>query len=262
MSRWTHIRGGFELKASPYRLKNSKQSGGLGSKNVIIPKPDEQVEIKYPRACCLDDKPKLTFTMYVFSLPIAKPVIDKAFKLLPQGEDWSYSISQGIYNGSCSSGQFNYPCEEKIFYKKVQEMFKGDYIDKSHVDVDFIECIDEIIIGVREDIRYYSGEEMLQALEKFFIYLRQNDIDVEDGYLEWEDEYEPDYIYCWRSSRVTDDVEILWSFYKLDRQTNRILWYKQYKQPVKISKNGKELIDYESKDCVIKESEKDSKYDK
>ena len=256
MSRWTHIRGGFELKTSPYRLKNPKQPGGLGSKNVIIPKPDEQVEIRYPRACCSDDNLKLTFTMYIFSLPIAKPVIDKAFKLLPHGEDWSYSISQSIYNGSCSSGQFEFPCEEKIFYKKVQEMFKGDYIDESHVDVDFIECIDEIIIGVREDIRYYSGEEMLQALEKFFIYLRQNEVDVEDGYLEWEDEYESDYIYCWRSSRVTDDVETLWSFYKLDRQTNRILWYKQYKKPVKISKDGEEFIDYESKDLVIEESEK------
>lgn len=232
MSRWTHIRGGLELGTSPFRLKNKTQPGGYGSKNVYLPKPNEQVELKYPRPTkdWKTNELKLSLRMFIYSLPIAKPIIEKAFELLPQGEsDWSYSILQNQNCSFMSGSQFDYPCEEKIFYQKVKEMFKGDYICNSWVDVDMIDYIEEIILGIREDVRYCSGEEMLEGLEKFFLYLRENEIHVEDGYLEWEDEYVDDYFYCWRCSRVSDDIGTCWSFHKIDRKTNKILWTKNYK---------------------------------
>ena len=282
MSQWTHIRGGFELTASPYEFKGKDPDKHFGSKNAYLPYPEEQLKIDAPRPHLFnpgknkDPEFYLEFRAYLYSLPRAKKYIEEAFQLLPQGETGIiYSINQTVDNGRLSSSSFNYPCDEKAFKKALEKMYTSEdswytvdyqYLKQGyHAELDMIETIDGIVIGIRDDVRYCSGEEMLEGLEKFFNYLREHDIEVEDGYLEWEDEYvmfsDKPYYYCWRQSRISDDWENLYTFYKIEHKTNKILWSKTYHVPYTIKKrvdeDGKEYeykdIEYHSKEVVIEE---------
>lgn len=274
MSRWTHIRGGMELTSRPHEFKGQK-STAYGSKDAYLPFPEEQLKIRAPRpgltfASETDEEQEatLTFKVRIYSLPRARKYIERAFQLLPQGEvGIKYSINQDSDYCWSSSSCFDYPCDEKAFKKAVEKMYRDDSWSLSfkdldryyHIETDMIDRVEGINIGIRTDVRYCSGEEMLEGLEKFFNYLRENDIDVEDGYLEWEDEYnvydeERHYYYCWRCSRITDETEVLYNFHKIDYDTNKILWTKTYKRPkiTKLNKQGKECecIDWDAEIIV------------
>ena len=222
MSIWTHIRGGFELSSSPLEKKRNK---------IYLPKPQEQAHLGIPNIY-YDDKKKRYVAIYPFylkSLPRAKPHIDYAFTLLPYGESgWHYAISQSLSNHDSSSGDFEYPCEKEAFENKIAELYnqrnETDFdfklITELYLDIELqsIIFVDGIVVGVREDIRGCSSEQMLKSLQKFFLYLQQNDIYVKDGYLEWEDDLDQYYFYCWRKTGRDEEAK----FYKLKRKNNEI----------------------------------------
>ena len=276
MSQWTHIRGGFELISTPYELKGKKNTK-YGSKDVYLPFPEEQMKVLAPLPSYYykeGAKPQLDFKAYIFSLPRARKYIEKAFKLLPQGESgWAYSIGQNISQYSSSSSTFHHLCDEKAFKNAITKMYQcddewesRDYKDLSKnidIDLSWVDHVNGITIGVREDIRDCSGEEMLEGLEKFFKYLYENDIYVEDGYLEWEDEYltwneNNHYYYTFRKSRISDDYDVRFEFSKVDYDTNKILWKKTYKLPTitEVDENGEERkkFDYQTKNLEVVET--------
>lgn len=259
MSQWTHIRGGFELTSTPYEFKGKKDHH-YGSKDAYLPYPEEQFQIEAPRPFKSENNKKevgMSFRANIYSLPRAKKYIEEAFKLLPQGETgWSYAINQTVYNGSSSSSDFDYPCQRKAFKNAVTKMYGSEdwWHDRNYdelkryydIQIDWIDIIDGIIIGIREDLRDCSGEELLEKLVEFFLYLKKNDIDVEDGYLEWEDEWaaysKRPYFYCWRHSRIGNNAfSGLFTFQKIEYKTNKVIWSRSYQYPMN---DGK--VDYGS----------------
>ncbi len=255
MSRWTHIRGGLELESSPFEYKKCKLSRPLGLRTkendddfrkylnekfnkAYYPFEEEQIKIGTPvYQDTFDNKPYLSVSMYEYSLPRARKYIDEAFGLLPQGEiGWHPSIYQDESHTTSSSSSASYKCTNNAYKKAILKAYNYSYyksfsfkeLEKClHLKLNWVNHVSNIVVGIREDIRYCSGQEMLEGLEKFFKHLEENDIRIEDGYLEWQDEYEEDKIYAWRCSRLEFDIEM--KFMILDKKTNKILWQKLYK---------------------------------
>ena len=214
-------------------------------KLYYYPYPKEQFKVSMPRPRNSYDwknkkpgGPTLEFTAYAYSLPRARKYIDEAFKLFPQGElGIRYSVDQTIRDSTSSSSDFDYPCDVKAYQNALTEMYKSEdffhnytfeelhkYFDVSNHC--WVEHINHILVGVRDDIRYCSALDFQEGLEKFLDYLEEHDISVEDGYLEWEDEYDPDHIYAWRKSRLHYDFH--YQIVKLDRKTNTIVHAKTW----------------------------------
>lgn len=279
MSQWTHIRGSLELRSNPYEYKGNKTDECWEDKKIILPFPEEQMKIapatpttiyKYDkdgRTIKDSGKPGLEFRAYLFSLPKMKKYITEAFKMLPQGESGlCYSLYQDMSMVGSSSSGFNHSCEEKAFKNQLSKIYTSSgwyegfpykYLtDMFGMTLDWIEHVNAVLVGIRDDIRYCSGEELLEGLEKAFLYLLDNDIKIEDGYLEWEDEYTNDqFLYAWRRSRVSPNFRELFGFYKLDRATNRILWSKTYLRPLVDNPRNENDVDYRSTKWVIEEKE-------
>ena len=246
MSRWTHIRGGLELVSSPFEYR------GKGDKKTpYYPYPEKQVRLSTPTPDYCEDH-GLEVTMYEYSLPRAKKYIDAAFAMLPQGESGiKYAIKQDDHDYCTSSSCFDYPCQKKAYHAALEKMYSADHGGFDYKDIekyfkislfDLTE-VHHMVLGIREDIRYCGGMEMLEALEKAFAYLEENEIDVEDGYLEWQDEYELDNLYSWRVSRVGPDYGVHHMFAVTNIKTNKIIYKKTYKY--KVDKKGR--IDYMAK---------------
>ena len=90
---------------------------------------------------------------------------------------------------------------------------------------------------------------LLQVLE----YLKEHDISVDHGYLEWYDSYS---CYCgYRYAFRTGSWLGEWTIMKLDLKTNEILWKHSHVHP----KNGKktDFDKFEDKVEIIKEIEKE-----
>lgn len=237
MSQWTHIRGGMELSSSAFEYKGKNNT-------AYLPYPEEQFVVLPPTIFTTYDegwKPKdhkLGFKCIVRSLPRARKYLDEAFKLLPNGEvGIVYSPVQDDRMCYCSSSNFDHPCEKKCFKAAINKMYNKldspldnyTYSELKRVygiEMAGVDYVTGFTIGIRDDLRCASGESVMEGLEKFFDHLYKNRITVEDGYLEWEDEYNSGAIWAWRSSRLNRTE---FSFLKLDKKTNKILWSKDYK---------------------------------
>ena len=257
MSQWTHIRGGFELESPAVELDKCKikKPGACRtkendeefdaywqevSKKAYYPFPDEQFKVGVPILIdgCFDGSHYIKIDAYEYSLPRARKYLKEAFEMLPQGElGWHYSILQDNTHCGCSSSYLELKCSQKAFKEKVLELYAKDglydclnfkELEKyQKIKMGMIDHVHNFVIGIREDLRYCSGKELQEALEKFFMYLEQHDITVEDGYLEWEDEWDDNHIYAWRHSRISHDTQH--EFLLLDKKTNKILHSKVYK---------------------------------
>ena len=244
MSQWVYVRGGFELEASPWEVKGSPKNKNSG----FLPYPKEQFKVLPPtlsyakpskdKSGNLVMNKQLEFRVYIYSLPRVKKLIHKAFDILPQGEcGWSYSMNQTSCQSYSASSNFTFPICQKYFKEAIDRMYdfdnpwvkmRYDTLKKYHgLQNGFIEEVTGITIGIAESIRWCSGEEMLEAMEKFFIFLEENGIHISDGYLEWEDAWEVNYKYAWRCSKLSNDYK--YQFLKLDNKTNKILYSKNYK---------------------------------
>lgn len=271
MSQWTYVRGCLELDSISHEFKHNKRN----SKNAYLPFPDEQMKINPPTVFHGEKESFLQFAVSIYSLPRARKYIEEAFEFLPSGEHLvlSHAISQSDSNCWSSSSDFHFECDRKEFEKKILNMYekKVRYIEeekrlkhlKSILNFEpyLVKDVSGIIVGIRDDIRYCSGEELLEGFEKFFTHLHENNIDIIDGYLEWEDSYQHfsdnPYYYCWRYSTLSSSIDEYFSFYRIDKKTNKILWKKTYMRPYKIviSEDGKEEkhFDCDSKEFIIEE---------
>lgn len=253
MSRWTHITGSIELSSEPFEYKKinvpkpsyprteendedwSKYWDEL-KKKAYYPYPEKQFVLGTPTfQDTFDHKPYTRIQVYEYSLPRAQKYIDEAFDLLPYGEvGWHPAIKQDKYDCRMSSSCGEYDCQKKAFQKGVLDLYEDEFAGISFkdlekllkLDLSWIDHVGNIVIGIREDIRYCSGLEMMKGLEQFFAHLRKNGIDLESGYLEWYDEWDPDHIYALRCSTLFDDCH--YKFMILDTKTNQVLYTKKY----------------------------------
>lgn len=245
MSRWVHIRGGLELISEAFEYKY----GRPGKETAYYPEPEKQVRLTAPEPAWGKDE-GMTVVMFQYSLPRAKPYIERAFKMLPQGETGiRYSIKQDDFDCYTGCSTFEYECQKKAYKAALEKMYSrqewGPMLYKSlkrdlKIELYDINYVNNMVLGIREDVRHCSGMEMLEALEKFFEYLEKHKITVEDGYLEWQDEYEPDHMYSWRVSRVGPDYKVHHMFAVTSIKTNKILYKKTYKYKV----DAKGRVDY------------------
>ena len=258
MSQWTHIRGGLELYCSPFAEKPMKDPRPKKEdfeteeaydkaddewrdkwrRSFYLPFPEEQFKLDMPKlGNYYDRKTKeegktLDFNARVYSLPRVKPIIEKAFELMPQGESGlRYSIDQNITDSSSSSSGFILPCLFKYYKDALTKMYHSEdpwhsytYEDlRKYMNINE-DCsygeITKVLIGIRDDIRYASAVEVQLGLEKLFKYLTDHGIGIEDGCLEWEDEWDPCHIHGWRLSRLSS--VITHQFYILDKRTGMI----------------------------------------
>ena len=243
----------YEKADSKYRYELKKL--------YYLPYPEEQFKLDMPKPGVSYGKKKkdgerekfhtLDFNAKIYSLPRARKYIEEAFKLMPRGESgFRYSIDQNATDCRSSSSGFMLPCEYKAYQDAINRLYKSDnpwdsytYDDLRrwfHIDEDCsTDTINYILVGIRDDIRYASAAEVQDGLEKAFKYLEEHGIDVEDGYLEWQDEYELEYIYAWRLSRLSFDISH--QFFKLDIKTNQIVYSKTW--VAKRDENGEIIYD-------------------
>lgn len=241
MSQWTHIKGVLRLSASVYSTAvNSK----TGEQIPVLPLPDEQMEIE--NGICDtwwnektgEKESELTFRVYEYSLPRVKPTVHWAIeKFMPHGEVGfgGYSLHQDKYKGNMSSSDFDFPCEEKQFKKVIEERYKNciyqysvaswkDIKEHLHPRLRWVEHVTDFDLSIDDDIRYCSGSEMMLAMEKLLGTLEANDISVDSGYAEWEDEYDGEHLYAIRKdSWIT-------RFMVLNKENNQIVAQKKIEE--------------------------------
>ena len=240
MSRWTHVRGSLEVGADPF---NQDKSG-----KKYLPFLEEQLKLKPPEIFQRDnEKANLEYPSVVFSLPKIRKTLEDGISLLPAGEQ--NLITHSIYQSEdmCSSSQsyFGTTTGERFFKNKIREIYGFDNKD---VIPGMVNVVETVLIGIRDDIRHCSGEYFLNSLEKMLKYFIENDIWIEDGYVEWEDEWDEKFMYAWRCSRIDDDPRRIFAFYKLNKKTNKIVWSKTYLRSLK-NEDGV----FSDKDFEIKE---------
>lgn len=269
MSEWTHICGGFEVGGSPFSFKGEKPDTFFGSGDAYFVDPKAQLEVLPPEikycytaeteynATETEYNAALKFDCVVYSLPRIKKYIDNAIKFLPSGENnkYDYTLTQTRQMSRASSSDFSYPCEEKQFKKVISQMYSikfdpeetlQDIENKYKISPGWTEYVENVIVGISQDVRYCKATEMLEALEKMCVYLLKHDMYFKRGCLEWSDEStEGKYRYLWRAPNF--DMKLKFGFYKLDAKTNKILWAKEYLD-MPLKKGEK----YSNKDYIIK----------
>ena len=235
MSDWVHVRGGFELSGSVFNSKTDPKTGRYT--NVSVPYPDEQIVIEMPEPFmdCFSSKKKSTAALQadvdLYSLPRCKPIIEKAMSMLPSGE---YDMIQhyeyqpvGRFRSSSSSER---PYVVKQAAKKLEKMysgipFKGMTYDEMkkywHFRFSWFEFATDMTLSISDDVRYVGGEEFMLALIKALQFMKDNGVDVTDGYLEWTDDW--DYRYRF-AARCEDGMKYM----LLDPKTNAVIASKYY----------------------------------
>ena len=301
MSEWTYVRGCLELNSSPFEIKKDfnevepkredfetdeayeeavDKYRDAYHKAIYLPFPEEQFKLGAPIAAYIPDyskkkkKNKYGFYTYpekkalkfdgtcIYSLPRAKPIIEEAFKLFPQGElGFRYTLDQNNTDSHSSIGGFIHNCLYKYYHNAVDKMYKSfertwctewNFKDlKKYIGIEedcSYDCISEIICGINTSLRYATATEVLDSLEKFIKYLKDNEISIDHGYLEWFDTCcrFGNYRYAFRVGDWHGEYTIM----KLDWETNRIIWQKKYVHPKKASGKGIDFDRYE----IIEES--------
>lgn len=217
-------------------------------KLLYLPYPEEQFKLGMPKPGMSYGKKKkdgkreefhtIEFEAKIYSLPRARKYIEEAFKLMPYGESGlRYSLDQNAKDSRSSSSGFMFPCEYKAYQDAINKLYKSENPWDSytyeqlrkycHIEEECsVDSVNHVLVAIRDDIRYASAQEVQEGLEKVFKYLLDHDIEVEDGYLEWIDEYDPQHIYAWRYSRLSGRFGH--QFLVLDKKTNQIIHSKTW----------------------------------
>lgn len=220
MSRWTHVNGSFQLSASPYtrmKLKNGKE-------RVILKYPSEQFLLSQPK---LNDG-KMEFSVYIYSLPKVKPIIEKYIKnLMPRGEShFNYFLNQDPRDFRTSCSGFDYRCQETLFKKLLKERYTKDpynlgYFEcfQEEFDYGWIQECSDFTFTVSDNIRYCSGYRLMDAFERLFDSFSKEHIWVDCGVIEWTDEYERNLIFSIRQLPCSNELV----FKIFDKRKNKSL---------------------------------------
>ena len=283
MSQWTHVQGCLLLSSGPFEFKKIKvekpakredneeaweEWRNAYYKSAYLPYPEEQFKMSVPvlrnkynyktdkEEACLDIE---RITLY--SLPRARKYIEEAFKLLPYGETgFTYAIKQDRTNCRSSSSSSEFPCLKKYLKDAVNKLYYTEdyfysltYEDlKKYNKLDddpWIDYVDEIVIGIVEDLRYCSAQDLEEGLEKFIKYLESNDIDICGGLLEFIDEWEENTKHVFRVSQFEG-----YTFETINTTTNKVIKRKTYSYP-KDEKGWNDYDKFEESGWVIKEEE-------
>lgn len=275
MSRWTHIRGGLELIGEIFRYDGKTKLPDVKDftsaeefekarrkyydnylRSAYLPYPEEQFKLSAPLlgtrpnykkkkdkdGCYPEESCLRVPNVYLYSLPNNREYIEKAFKLMPQGElGLRYSLSQEITDYSSSTyGWIQVESCLKKYYKEAiarmyssrdkynsydyDRLYKYEGLDMNDTVINYVSSI---LVAIRDDVRYCSGVEMLKGLEEAIADLSKHGIDIEDGYIEWEDEYKPNLIFSFRKSRI-GPIDEDFRFFITDTKNNKIVWSKTY----------------------------------
>ena len=293
MSEWTYVRGALEFSCSPFELKKGfkerdikredfkteeeydaavEEQNVAYHKAVYLPYPEEQFKLGAPIVTEVPDRtqPKVKGhdgrMLYpdksvigfngtvIYSLPRAKPILEKAFRLFPQGElGFRYTLEQREVDANSSVGGFIHPCLYKYYHDaitKAYSNFSSPYGEKWTYEelVRYIgveedcqyECASNIICGVFASLRDATAEMVYESLISFLKFLEEREIDVY-GYLEWYDSHSAwaGYRYAYRSGSWTGEYTIM----KLDFKTNKIIWKLEHKHP---KKSDRDMIDFDT----------------
>lgn len=234
MSDWTYVRGSLELGASPFDKKR------------VLPYPEEQFKLGSP----IVRQGVLSFDgTCIYSLPRVKKYIDEAFKLFPQGElGFRYWVDQKDSDCRCYTSGFDLPCLCEYYRNAINKLYsslearwgeKWNYDTLKEYNKIEEECsyssADTILCGIYTSLRYATAEEVKDSLIKFIDHLKEHDISIDGGYLEWYDSYSnyAKFIYAFRTGEWLGEYSIM----KLDKETNKIIWQLKHAHPK--NKNGK-----------------------
>ena len=292
MSEWTYVRGSLELDSSPFEvskdfnLQEPKRKNYTSDeefekakdefleayhKAIYLPFPKEQFKLgapvlgweydttkkkrknefgikTYPEKSCI----KFDGTV-IYSLPRAKPIIEEAFKLFPQGElGFRYTLDQIAEDGTSSSSGFTHECLYKYYQDAINEMYNNfshawkssswNYEDLEKYggvqDSCCYECVSPIICCINTALRWATANDVYDSLIKFMNYLEGHEIEVTNGYIEWQDSYSQSegYRYAFRTGAWNGEYMIM----KLDFNTNKIIWKRKHIHP---TRNGKTNFD-------------------
>ena len=287
MSEWTYVRGGLEFSCSPFEIREDFKDvspkredfetdeayeeavdkyRAAYHKAIYLPFPEEQFKLGAPIIGSVPDKTKkkrknsLGFMSYpekpalrfdgtvIYSMPKARPILEEAFKLFPQGElGFRYTLEQKNVDGHSSISGFIHDCLFDYYHKAIDKMYqgfegKGWSADWTYEDLAKYVRVEEdcsyesatgIICGIITSLRWATADEVANSLEKFIAFLREHDISISHGYLEWYDSccYLGDEKYRWafRVGSWTHEYDIM----KIDWNTNELIWRKRYMHPKK-----------------------------
>ena len=285
MSQWTYVRGCMEVSCSPYENKFKEPIPYSLTKDLTeeekvvwhnwrkkwlkglyLPYPEEQFKITTPRMISRYHKPtkkdpsEIQWNLFVddaflYSLPRAKPILDEAFKLLPQGEvGFRYAVKQDCWDYSSTSfcgGGFETPCLAKYYKNALEKLYynEGHWSQYSYEELVKYQKLDQgcsvvnvnaMTIGIVESLRYASAQEVEEGFEKFFTFLREHEFDIDNVLLEWNDNYEEGIYHRLDKGGQFDDLIIE----TIDSKTQKVLRRKTYYYPQ--DEDG--IIDYDSPD--------------
>ena len=226
-----------------------------------LPYPEEQFKVDIPVMLKRRKKPTkkdpsdeetiLCTRARVFSLPKARKYLEHAFSLLPQGEcGFRYAIKQDELDYSSGViGRFEYPCFSRYYKEAINKLYKNghpfydwcfeDLCKYQKLDKECsVDYITDMVIGISQPLRWCSADELREALEKFFSYLRENDFDIDNCLLEWRDGYEYNLLHRCVCNGSFDPLV----FETVDTGKNKVIYRKTYDYPR--DENG--YIDYDS----------------
>lgn len=197
MSRWTHVIGAFRFNTDPHVFTKDKN----GNITAELPYPDEQFILKPPSL----GENCLKFDVSLYSLPKVKPLFEKFSKeFLPHGEfGLTYFLNQQKNDHRSSSNHMDYSCDEEIFEEKLTKLYEDSplyRINRQLFEVGWIDTCSDFTFTVDDDIRWCSGYQLMAAFERLFAELSKEEIWLDNGCIEWFDEYESDLVFSIRKS--------------------------------------------------------------
>lgn len=256
MSRWTHVHGCLRLSASILGEKKNKK----GNLIQYIPFPEDQFFLGPAELNSYYNGSRviysLDFDVYEYSLPRVKPLIDGLIKdIMPQGElKLNYFLNQqkGSFNSACSS--FDSDHEKKLFKNNIVKYYSPEHKpysklefnylkSKNNIQLGWVHKNDEFTLTLEDSIRYCSGVQLTKSLESLILKLDENNIHIESGVIEWEDESIEEYYFQFKE----EDDRLKFSM--LNKKDNSIKAFRIYfrnwdtdKLEVEESENWKDFV--------------------
>ena len=287
MSEWTYVRGCLSLGSSPFEVKKDftdvepkradfktekayKEAAAKHSKAfheaIYLPYPEEQFKLGSPIIRQRDKKSVISFDgTCIYSLPRAKPIIEEAFKLFPQGElGFRYSLDQIADDARSSISGFIHPCLYEYYHKAIDKMYASFHSDwKSFWNFEQLnkyigveedcgyDTAAAILCGINTSLRGATADEVYHSLLQFLDYLKEHEISIDNGYLEWYDSFSSyyGYRYAFRTGSWLGE----WTIMKLDLKTNEILWKHSHLRAKEEGSNKTDFSKFVEKVETIKE---------
>lgn len=199
MSQWTHVKGCIDLSGSAAAVDHNNKTAVT---KYYLPYPDEQLKLSAPKPTWVPEgktRGGIDYRVKVYCLPRCKEIVDSIMKLFPSGENniINYSLYQPKNRFRLSRGSLN-PWEENIVQNRILRQYQDeeDFVgtweelkDYYNINIGWVDCATDFTLTISDDLRYCSGVEFLDALEKGIVSLKEQGIEVTEGIIDWADDY-------------------------------------------------------------------------